>query len=185
MVSAPSGAGKSTITRALLDGDPGLALSVSVTTRAPRAGELEGVHYLFRSEAAFAAMVAAGELLEHAGVFGKFYGTPRGPVLAALEAGQDVVFDIDWQGHRQLRAALPQDTVGVFIMPPSIEALRERLERRGDGAAAVQDRMAAAEAEISHWREFEYLVVNDELETAIGQVRAILTAARCASGRQV
>jgi guanylate kinase len=184
VVSAPSGAGKSTITRALLADDPCLALSISATTRAPRAGEQEGVHYLFRSEAAFGAMMAAGELLEHAGVFGRFYGTPRAPVLAALEAGRDVVFDIDWQGHRQLRAALPNDTVGVFVMPPSIEALRQRLEQRGDPAEIVQQRMAAADAEISHWREFDYLVVNEVVADATAEIRSILTAARCASARQ-
>jgi guanylate kinase len=184
VVAAPSGAGKSTITRALLRDDPALILSISATTRAARAGEIEGVHYLFRSEAEFAAMVAAGELIECAGVFGRNYGTPRAPVLAALAAGRDGAFDIDWQGHRQLRAALPGDTVGVFIMPPSIAMLRTRLEQRGDAPRLVEQRMDGALAEMSHWREFDYLVVNAAVEDAVATVQAILTAARCATGRR-
>ena len=183
VVAAPSGAGKSTITRALRAGDPALALSISATTRAPRPGEIEGVHYLFRTDAEFAAMIAAGELIEWAGVFGRTYGTPRAPVLAALAAGRDVVFDIDWQGYRQLRAALPGDTVGVFILPPSVDLLRERLEQRGDGAAVVQQRMDKAQDEISHWREFDYVVVNAVIDEAVAAVQAILTAERCATGR--
>ncbi len=185
VVSAPSGAGKSTITRALLAGDPALVLSVSVTTRPPRAGEQEGVHYLFRTDAQFTEMVERGELLEHAGVFGRFYGTPRAPVQAALAAGQDVVFDIDWQGHRQVRAALPDDTVGVFILPPSIAALEQRLQGRGDDPALVRQRMQQARSEISHWREFDYLVVNAVVADAIAQMRAVLTCCRSASRRQL
>ena len=168
----------------MLAGDPALALSISVTTRAPRPGEIEGVHYLFRTDAEFAAMIAAGELIEWAGVFGRTYGTPRAPVLAALAAGRDVVFDIDWQGHRQLRAALPGDTVGVFILPPSVDLLRERLKRRGDGAALVQQRMDKAQDEISHWREFDYVVVNAVIDEAVAAVQAILTAERCATARR-
>ncbi len=184
VVAAPSGAGKSTITRALLESEPGLRLSVSVTTRSPRPGEVEGVHYHYNSEAAFRAMVAAGELLEWAQVFGRFYGTPRAPVEAALKAGHDLVFDIDWQGWRQLKAALPGDAVGVFILPPSLEALQMRLARRaGDDAAEIARRMAAARDEISHWQEFNHVVLNDELERCVDEVRAVLHAARSATSR--
>lgn len=185
VVSAPSGAGKSTITRALLAADPALTLSISVTTRAPRAGEQDGVHYWFRDEPAFAAMTERGELLEWAGVFNRRYGTPRGPVEDALATGRDVVFDIDWQGHRQIRAAMPADTVGVFILPPDIESLRTRLRRRGDPEPMVQDRMAAALSELSHWREYDHVVVNARVEDAIAATRAILLAARSATARQV
>ena len=184
VVAAPSGAGKSTITRALLESESGLRLSVSVTTRSPRPGEVEGVHYYYSSEAAFRAMVAAGELLEWAQVFGRFYGTPRAPVEAALKAGHDLVFDIDWQGWRQLKAALPGDAVGVFILPPSLEALQMRLARRaGDDAAEIARRMAAARDEISHWHEFNHVVLNDELERCVDEVRAVLHAARSATSR--
>ncbi len=185
VVAAPSGAGKSTITRALLAGDPGLTLSVSVTTRPPRPGEQEGVHYFFRDQAAFDAMAASGALLEWARVFDRSYGTPREPVEQALAAGRDVVFDIDWQGHRHLRAALPGDVVSVFVLPPSLAHLEERLRaRRADGAAEIARRMAASRAEIGHWSEFDHVIVNDRIETAIAGVRAVLVAARLATARQ-
>ena len=185
VISAPSGAGKSTITRALLASEPALALSVSATTRAPRPGEREGEHYHFRSPEAFAAMVQAGELLEWAEVFGRRYGTPRAPVEQALSAGRDVAFDIDWQGHRQLLAALPGDVVSVFILPPSLDALDQRLRARaGDDAAEIARRMQAARDEIAHWPEFGHTVVNDRLDEAIGAVRSVLQAARCATVRQ-
>jgi guanylate kinase len=180
VVAAPSGAGKSTITRALLAREPELFLSVSVTTRAPRAGEVEGVHYYYRSEAEFARMAAEGALLEYANVFGRGYGTPRGPVEAALAEGRDVALDIDWQGWRQLRAAMPSDSVGVFILPPSMEVLETRLRGRGsDDRAEVARRMRAARDEISHFSEFDHVVVNDDLEACIAAVRAVLGAARC------
>ena len=188
VLSAPSGAGKTAISRALLDGDPGLGLSVSATTRAPRPGEVDGVHYHFRTEAEFRAMEAAGGLLEWARVLGgtHAYGTPRAPVEAALAAGRDLVFDIDWQGHRALRAKLPGDVVGVFVLPPSLGALRERLGARGgDSAAEIERRMAQARAEIAHWDEFDHVVVNDGLDDAIDDVRAILRAARLARARRV
>jgi guanylate kinase len=186
VIAAPSGAGKSTITRALLDTEPELTLSVSATTRARRAGEIEGLHYHFRSQAEFDAMVEAGELLEWARVYGRCYGTPRAPVEAALAAGRDVAFDIDWQGYRQLRAAMPRDVVGVFVLPPSLGALAERLKARGgDDAAEIERRMAVARDEISHWAEFDHVVVNTSLDRAIEAVRSVLHAARVATTRQV
>ena len=185
VLSAPSGAGKSTITHRLLQSEPGLTVSVSATTRAPRPGERDGEHYFFRSAEAFAAMVAAGELLEWAEVFGRRYGTPRAPVEQALAAGRDVVFDIDWQGHRQLQAALPGDVVSVFVLPPSLAVLHQRLQARaGDDAAEIARRMQAARDEIAHWPEFGHLVVNDRLEHAVEQLRSVLHAARCATARQ-
>ena len=184
VVAAPSGAGKSSITRALLATEPGLHLSVSATTRPPRLGEEDGVEYHFHTPAEFGAMVAEGAMLEWARVFGRSYGTPRAPVEAALAAGRDVVFDIDWQGHRQLRAALPADTVGVFILPPSLAALDTRLRNRGDGPADIARRMAAARDEIAHWAEFDHIVINHALDAAIIAVRGVLHAARCARERQ-
>lgn len=185
VVAAPSGAGKSTITRALLATEPALSLSISATTRAPRPGEQDGVHYHFRSQAEFNAMVAAGDLLEWAEVFGRGYGTPRAPVEQALHAGQDVVFDIDWQGFRQLHQALPADVVGVFILPPSLDALEARLRRRaGDSAEEIARRMTAARDEMSHWAEFDHVVVNADLDLTIAEVRAVLHSARCATARQ-
>lgn len=184
VLSAPSGAGKSTITRALLASEPQATLSVSATTRAPRPGEQEGVHYYYRSPSDFMAMVAAGELLEWAEVFGRCYGTPRAPVEQALAAGRDVVFDIDWQGHRLLRAALPGDVVSVFILPPGLGSLEQRLrDRGGDDPAEIARRMLAARDEISHWREFDHAVVNDRLEDAVEAVRSVLHAARSATAR--
>ncbi len=186
LIAAPSGAGKSTITRALLARETGLSLSVSVTTRLPRVGEEEGVHYFFRSDAEFARMAAAGELLEHATVFGRGYGTPRAPVELALAAGRDVVFDIDWQGCRQVRAVLPMDTVSVFILPPSVATLEARLRgRAGDDAAEIARRMAQARAEMSHAPEFDHVLVNDDLETCIAAAQAVLVAARSATARLV
>jgi guanylate kinase len=185
VLAAPSGAGKSAITRALLAADDSLMLSISVTTRAPRPYESEGVHYYFRSQAAFDSMVASGDMLEWAGVFGRSYGSPRGPVEAALAAGRDVVFDIDWQGYRQVRAALPGDVVGLFIMPPSLVELEARLRRRAsDSEAEIVRRMEVAEAEISHVREFDFVLVNHELDRAVAQAQAVLSAARLAMSRQ-
>ncbi len=184
VVAAPSGAGKSSITRALLAAEMRLALSVSATTRAPRAGEQEGVHYFFRTQAQFDAMVEAGELLEWARVFDRCYGTPRAPVEAALSAGRDVLFDIDWQGHRQVRQALPGDTVGLFLLPPSAEELEARLQRRGDAPAEIARRMDAARAEMSHAGEFDYVVVNRVFEDAVREVQGVLHAARRAVPRQ-
>jgi guanylate kinase len=185
VIAAPSGAGKTAITRALLAQEPELTVSVSATTRAPRPGERDGVHYHFRDQTAFDAMVAAGELLEWALVFGRSYGTPRAPVEQALAAGRDMVFDIDWQGHRQLRAALPGDVAGVFVLPPSLAALEGRLRTRGgDDASEIARRMAKARDEIAHWAEFDHVIVNDDFEPAVASVRAVLHAARLETARQ-
>lgn len=185
VVAAPSGAGKSTITRALLATEPDLSLSISATTRAPRPGEQDGVHYHFHTQAGFDAMVANGAMLEWATVFGRNYGTPRAPVEQALAAGRDVAFDIDWQGCRQLRSALPGDVVGVFILPPSFEALEARLRGRGgDSANEIARRMNAARSEMAHWAEFDHIVVNCDVEAAIEDVRSVLHAARCTIARQ-
>ena len=185
VIAAPSGGGKSSITRALMAGEPDLALSVSVTTRRPRGGERDGIDYHFRTQAEFDALVAADGLLEWAHVFGRSYGTPRAPVEQALAAGRDVVFDIDWQGHLLLRAALPDDVVGVFILPPSLADLEQRLRARaGDDAAEIGRRMAAAREEIAHWPEFDHVVVNDSFDAAVESVRAVLHAARLATARQ-
>lgn len=186
MLAAPSGAGKSAITRALLAADPSLELSISVTTRKPRPYEQEGVHYLFREQDQFDQLVAQNQMLEWAGVFGRSYGSPRAPVERALAAGRDVVFDIDWQGHRQLRRALPADVVGVFVMPPSLEALEARLRgRASDTEAEIARRMTAARSEMAHWSEFDHVVINRELDVATAAVRSVLHAARAATPRQI
>jgi guanylate kinase len=185
VITAPSGAGKSTLARALLASEHELALSVSVTTRAPRPGERDGVEYFFVGEDRFAELIDQNELLEWAQVFGRRYGTPRATVEAALRDGQDVLFDIDWQGWRQIRAALPDDCVGVFVLPPSIDALQRRLDARAaDDAAEIARRMAAARSEISHWQEFDHVLVNDQLEACLAQLRSILCAARTVTRRQ-
>lgn len=185
VIAAPSGAGKSTIANALRASEPDLQHSVSVTTRAPRPGEADGVHYHFRSKAEFDAMAQAGELLEWAEVFGRGYGTPRAPVEAVLASGRDMVFDIDWQGHRQMRAAMPDDVVGLFILPPALDILEQRLRgRESDSEDEIARRMQQARDEISHWDEFDHVLVNDQLDRAVGQARAVLHAARLAVARQ-
>jgi guanylate kinase len=186
VIAAPSGAGKSSITRALLASEPDLRLSVSVTTRAPRPGEQEGIHYFFRSPEEFDRMVAAGELLEWANVFGRGYGSPRAPVEQALAEGRDVVFDIDWQGFRQMRAALPEDVVGLFILPPSLAELEARLRaRRSDNDEEIAWRMAAARSEISHASEFDHVLVNRDFSDSVAAARAVLHAARLQTRRLV
>jgi guanylate kinase len=186
VLSAPSGAGKTAIAAALLARDPELSRSVSVTTRPPRPSEVDGEDYRFCNRQEFDGMAAGGELLEWARVYGRhWYGTPRAPVEKALRNGVDVVFDIDWQGHRQLRAALPDDVVGVFILPPSLDALEARLRTRaGDDVKEIARRMALARDEMGHWREFSHVVVNDDLEQAIAAAHAILRAARLVTSRQ-
>jgi guanylate kinase len=185
VVAAPSGAGKSTITRALLATESQLSLSISATTRPARPGEREGEHYYFRTPSEFRSMVEKGELLEWAEVFNRRYGTPRAPVEHALAEGRDVAFDIDWQGHRHLKKALPGDVLSVFILPPSLQALEARLRSRGgDDLAEIARRMDAARSEISHWAEFDHVVVNDNLDHAIDAVRSVLHAGRVATARQ-
>ena len=179
VLSSPSGAGKTTITRRLVAGDPSLSLSVSVTTRPPRQGETEGVDYYFIDRTRFEEMSARGELLEHAMVFGNCYGTPRAPVEEALSAGRDVVGDVDWQGTQQLANNVPRDLVSVFILPPSVAALADRLSTRAqDSAAVVAARMAKSTEEMSHWPEYDYVIVNREVEESVAQARAIVTAER-------
>jgi len=186
VVAAPSGAGKSSITRALLDAEPELLLSVSVTTRPPRPGEKEGEHYFFRTPEEFERMAAAGELLEWARVFGRGYGSPRAPVEKALAAGRDVVFDIDWQGFRQMRTALPGDLVGLFILPPSLRELETRLRARAsDNEQEIARRMAEAQSEISHAAEFDHVLVNRDFRTSVSAAQAVLHAARMATPRLV
>lgn len=185
VLAAAPGVGKTSISRALLGLEPELALSVSATTRAPRPGEEEGVHYFFKTPEQFAGMVEAGGFIEHASFLGRSYGTPRAPVEQALAAGRDVLFDIEWQGHRLLREALPADVVGIFLLPPSLPELERRLRSRGqDGEEEIARRVAAARDEISHWDEFDHVLVNDDFEQTLEAVRTILHAARGERARQ-
>jgi len=185
VLAGPSGGGKSSVARSLRALEPDLSVSVSLTTRPPRPGERDGVDYHFRSEAAFEAVREAGGLLEWARVLGRHcYGTPRAPVKAALAAGADMVFDIDWQGFRSLRAALPGDVVGVFLLPPSLSALEARLRARGgDAPAEILRRMTRARDEISHCAEFDHVIVNDDFDATVAATRAVLHAARSATVR--
>lgn len=186
VMSSPSGAGKTTLSRRLLAKDPSITMSVSVTTRSPRPGETDGKDYHFISKEAFAKRRDAGDLLEYAEVFGNFYGTPRKPVEDALARGRDVLFDIDWQGTQQLAQAMEDDLVRIFILPPSAEELRVRLINRAqDSAATVAKRMAKAADEISHWPEYDYVIVNDDVDMASIQIDAILTAERLRRRRQL
>lgn len=178
MVSAPSGAGKTSLVNALVERVPGMAVSVSHTTRPPRVGEKDGHHYHFVDEEAFEGMVRAGRFLEHARVFKHRYGTGGAQVLESLHAGTDVVVEIDWQGARQLGRALP-DAVGIFVLPPSVEVLLERLHRRGlDAPTIIEQRMAEAHEELSHYDEYDYLVVNADFEQALADMIAIVRARR-------
>jgi guanylate kinase len=185
VLSSPSGAGKTTITRTLVQRDHELKLSVSATTRPRRPGEVYGKHYHFVSREKFAAMVRNGELLEHAQVFGHDYGTPLAPVMRALERGMDIVCDVDWQGTQQMRARLPEDLVPVFILPPSMAALEKRLkERAQDSREVVRARMAKSADELSHYYDYDYIVVNRALPDSIAEVGAILAAERLRRQRQ-
>jgi guanylate kinase len=185
VLSSPSGAGKTTLSRKLLDADPGVELSVSVTTRKQRPGEIEGRDYHFIDTAPFEAMVKNNELLEWAQVFGHRYGTPRSPVDAALDRGRDVLFDIDWQGTQQLREKAARDLVSVFVLPPSIPDLEGRLRTRAqDTDEVIHARMAKAADEMSHWAEYDYVVINREIDEAFAQLRAILAAERLKRERQ-
>lgn len=187
VLSSPSGAGKSTLTRNLVDlNRDDLSLSISVTTRPRRHSEVEGVHYWFVDSNRFARMRDAGELLEWAEVHGNSYGTPREPVEKALAAGKDVLFDIDWQGTRQLAEKMPKDVVTIFILPPSMAELKARLERRAEDAPeTIARRLANAREEIQHWQEYDYVVVNEDLQQSLGEVEAILRAERLKHGRRV
>jgi guanylate kinase len=185
VLSSPSGAGKTTLSRMLL-ADPAVRLSVSVTTRPQRPAEREGEHYHFIDKARFDAMVANGALLEWAEVFGHRYGTPRAPVESALAAGRDVLFDIDWQGTQQLKEHAREDLVAIFILPPSMLELERRLKSRAqDSAEEVARRMAKAADEMSHWAEYDYIIVNRDLGSSLTRVRAILQAERLRRDRQV
>lgn len=179
VLSSPSGAGKSTIARNLLENDHGFELSVSVTTRPRRASEIEGVHYHFHTRREFDVMRDSDQLLEWAEVHGNFYATPRAPAEKAMAEGRDMLFDIDWQGAEQLREKIRGDIVSIFILPPSMAELKVRLQRRAeDSAATIATRLANARNEIEHWREYDYVVVNRDLDVAFAQVRAIVAAER-------
>jgi len=186
VLSSPSGAGKTTLSRALLARDPNISMSVSATTRKPRPGEVDGRDYSFVDPSRFSAMRDNGELLEWARVFDNFYGTPAAPVEAAVRAGRDVLFDIDWQGTQQLAEKMAGDLVRVFILPPSAAALEERLKGRNqDPSEVVAKRMAAAAAELSHWAEYDYVIVNSDVEQSVAALEAIVSAERLRRERQV
>ena len=179
VLSSPSGAGKTTLTRNLLDYEQKVALSISATTRARRPSEIDGVHYLFRTKRQFEVMRDSGELLEWAEVHGNYYGTPREPVEKALAEGRDVLFDIDWQGTRQLLDKMRDDVVTVFVLPPSADELKARLERRAeDSSEVIAHRLQNAIEEISHWQEYDYILVNRDLNDSFTRLRAILAAER-------
>ena len=186
ILSSPSGAGKSTLARALMDWDPDIRFSVSATTRAPRPGEVDGREYHFRSRAAFEAQVAAGGMLEHAEVFGNLYGSPKAPVAEAMAAGRDTLFDIDWQGGQQIRnSSLGKEVVSIFVLPPSIAELESRLRgRKQDSDAVIAARMARARDEISHWAEYDYVLINRDLDEAAAQLCGIVSAERLRRDRQ-
>ena len=179
VLSSPSGAGKSTIARALMERDKNLTMSVSATTRAPRPAEVDGKDYFFKDKATFDEMVQGGKMLEHAQVFDNCYGTPKEPVEAALAQGRDVMFDVDWQGTQQLADNAPKDLVRVFVLPPNMKELERRLHSRAqDSEEVVKKRMAEAASEMSHYQEYDYIVVNVDLEESISKVEAILVAER-------
>ncbi len=185
VLSSPSGAGKTTLARELMSRISGLQMSVSVTTRPIRPGEVEGRDYFFIDKKRFDAMVKSNELLEHAPVFDHFYGTPGAPVEAALSAGRDVLFDIDWQGTQQLREKARQDVVSVFILPPSAADLEKRLHTRAqDSDAVIRSRMSRASHEMSHWAEYDYIVINRSVDEAFAEVQAILKAERLRRDRR-
>jgi guanylate kinase len=185
ILSSPSGAGKSTLSRKLMDWDQDLSFSVSATTRSPRSGEVDGREYYFKTRDEFQAMVKDGQMLEHAEVFGNFYGSPRGPVEDAMTQGRDTLFDIDWQGGQQIKQAMRGDVVSIFILPPSIAELESRLRGRAqDSEEVIAQRMAKSQAEISHWMEYDYVIVNRDLEAAFGELVTILQAERLRRDRQ-
>ncbi len=179
ILSSPSGAGKTTICRSILGTDPRISLSISATTRDKRPGEQDGVDYYFKTEEEFKAMIDAGEFLEWAHVFGNYYGTLKKPVYEAMEQGKDILFDIDWQGAQQLKEVASEDVVTIFILPPSREELEKRLRNRAqDSDAIIQERMDKANSEISHYTEYKYIVINQDLETSIDKVEGIIRSER-------
>ncbi len=185
VLSSPSGAGKTTLTRRLLADNSGMTMSVSATTRPPRPGEEDGVDYYFIDKSRFAELEATDEFLEHAKVFDNFYATPRGPVEDALREGRDVVFDIDWQGAQQLTQAAADDLVKIFILPPNMRELEQRLRTRAqDSDSVIAKRMSKSEAEISHWAEYDYVIVNEDVETALAELQTIVLAERMRRKRQ-
>lgn len=186
ILSSPSGAGKSTMARRLMDWDPTIRFSVSATTRKPRPGEDHGVHYWFHDHEGFRDLVDQGGMLEHAEVFGNYYGSPRAPVEAAMAEGRDTLFDVDWQGGQQIRnSALGRDVVSVFILPPSIAELERRLRGRGqDSAAVIAERMAKSRDEISHWAEYDYVLVNEDADACFARLQTIIGAERLKRERQ-
>jgi guanylate kinase len=186
VLSSPSGAGKSTIARMLLDADKDVTMSVSATTRPKRPGEVDDVDYHFVDDDGFDAMIDDGEFVEWAPVFGYRYGTPKAPVKDALRKGRDILFDIDWQGTQQLQAAMGEDLVSIFILPPSMQELEQRLKSRGtDSDGVIADRMSRAAAEISHWPEYEYVLVNRDMFQCLTQVQAIVAAERLKRTRRI
>lgn len=187
ILSSPSGAGKSFHSKILRDWDPSIRFSVSATTRAPRVGEEDGVDYHFVSKSEFKDMVAEGEMLEDAEVFDNFYGSPKAPVKAAMGAGQDTLFDIDWQGGQQIRnSSLGNDVVSIFLLPPSMEVLEHRLRSRGqDSEDVIANRMAKSLDEVSHWAEYDYVLVNDDADACAERLKAILTSERLRRARQI
>ena len=185
VLSSAPGVGKTSVSRAVLEMEPDLSLSVSATTRPRRPGELDGVHYFFKTQAEFDAMAEGGDLLEYARFLDRSYGTPRAPVEAALEAGRDVLFDIEWQGHRQLRGKLPGDVVGIHLLPPSLAELERRLRGRAqESEAEIARRLDIARQEIAHWSDFDHVLVNHDFDRTVAEVRAILHAARSTRARQ-
>jgi guanylate kinase len=179
VLSSPSGAGKTTLTRNLLEQEENVALSVSVTTRPRRPSEIDGVHYHFKTKQQFEGMRDSGQLLESAEVHGNYYGTPREPVEKALSAGRDVLFDIDWQGTQQLYAKMRDDVVSVFVLPPSADELKMRLERRAeDSESIIAERLRNAAEEFRHWNEYDYILVNRDLDKSFTRLRSVLTAER-------
>lgn len=185
ILSSPSGAGKSTLTKRLMAWDPSIRFSVSATTRPPRPGEVDGTDYFFCARAEFEALVAADQMLEHAEVFGNLYGSPRAPVEVAMDEGHDTVFDIDWQGGQQIKQAMRGDVVSIFILPPSIAELENRLRSRAqDSDEVIAGRMAKSCDEISHWAEYDYVLINRDLDDAEDELRAIVRAERLRRERQ-
>lgn len=186
ILSSPSGAGKSTLSKRVLEDDPDVSFSISATTRSPRPGEVDGKDYYFKTRDEFLSLVDNGEMLEHAKVFGNLYGSPLGPVEAAISDGKDVLFDVDWQGGQQIRnSRLKESVVSIFVLPPSIAELESRLRNRGqDSDEVIDGRMEQSQSEISHWAEYDYVLINDNVDMAEAKLQAILSAERLRRNRR-